>query len=446
MNVRNPSLWPAFTAAACLLATTPTKAEESATCPIGAYRLEGGQIVDVGPSDGGLRWRRLDGSTGKLTAASDGWRSAYGWTGRPDGVQVTFGACASGAIDFAGTPGHRMALPTYETTFVSHGVRLAGRLVLPSGEGRVPIVVLLQGSENFSAREFDSLQRLFPAGGVGAFVYDKRGTGASGGAYTQDFWLLADDAVAALQEARRLAGRRAGRAGLLGPSQGGWVAPIAATRSSPDFVIVSFGLAVSVIDEDQEAVALEMRLKGHGPDVIARALEVARAAEAVVESRFTSGFDELEAVRARYRDEPWYKDIHGNFTHFILAMSASELREKGPAFGAPFRDTPFRYDPMATLAAVTAPQLWVLGGQDLDAPSEETARRINSLIARGRPITLAVYPNAEHGMTEFEVAPDGERLSTRYTEDYFRLIRDFARDDRIRPPYGDARITGSGPL
>jgi len=168
---------------------------------------------------------------------------------------------------------------------------------------------------------------------------------------------------------------------------------------------------------------------------------VAATAEAVFESQFTRGFDELEAVRAKYRDAPWYKDVHGNFTHFILAMSASDLREKGPAFGAPFRETPFRYDPMATLAAVKAPQLWVLGGLDVDAPSGETARRIGSLIAKGRPITLAVYPNAEHGMTEFEVGPDGERASTRYADGYFRLLRDFARGNAVQPPYGDARIT-----
>lgn len=444
MRRQTISIWSVLALAACFLSAPPAKAEDAATCAVGAYRLADGEVVDIGPATGGLRWRRLDGSTGKLTTSPSGWRSAYGWTDRPDGVRVAFGSCAAGTIDFGGVAGRRIALRTYETTFLSHGVRLAGRLILPQGDARAPIVVLLQGSEHNSAREFDPLQRLFPIAGVGAFVYDKRGTGASQGDYTQDFWLLADDAVAALQEAKRLAGRRAGRTGFEGPSQGGWVAPIAATRSAPDFVIVTFGLAVSVIDEDQEAVALEMRLKGYGPDVIAKALEVASAAEALVENRFTRGFDELEAVRARYRNEPWYKDVHGNFTHFILAMSDSELREKGAAFGAPFRETPFRYDPMPTLAAVKAPQLWVLGGKDLDAPSEETSRRIRSLIDKGRPITLAVYPNAEHGMTEFEEGADGERVSTRYAHGYFRLMRDFARDGRVRPPYGDSQIVGRG--
>ena len=71
----------------------------------------------------------------------------------------------------------------------------------------------------------------------------------------------ADDGVAAMREARRLAGARAGRVGYQAGSQGGWVAPIAANRAPVDFVIVCFGLAVSVIDEDQQQVEIEMRDK-----------------------------------------------------------------------------------------------------------------------------------------------------------------------------------------
>jgi len=68
------------------------------------------------------------------------------------------------------------------------------------------------------------------------------------------------------------------------------VAPLAANRAKVDFVIVAFGLAVSVIDEDQQEVEIEMREKGHSPAEIAQALEVARAAEVVIASHFTQGF------------------------------------------------------------------------------------------------------------------------------------------------------------
>jgi hypothetical protein len=253
---------------------------------------------------------------------------------------------------------------------------------------------------------------------------------------------LADDAVAALRQARQPGRARLGRIGDQGGSQGGWVAPIAANRTSVDFVIVCFGLAVNVIDEDQESVELQMREKGYPPEVIAKALEVASAAETVVESDFKSGFPKLDEMRAKYGSESWYKDVHGDYAFFVLQHSDdAELRALAPEFDW---HTPFHYDPMPTLRAGKVPQLWILGGEDYEAPSAETSRRIKSLIGDGLPFTLALYPGAEHGMTLFETGADGERIATRYAPGYFRMIRDFARDGRLRGSYGDAELTGAG--
>ncbi len=157
------------------------------------------------------------------------------------------------------------------------------------------------------------------------------------------------------------------------------------------------------------------------------------------ESGFTKGFDRFDAVRAKYCNEPWYKDVHGNYTHFILPYTAAEAREK---FKDSLPGTPFRYDPMPTLRAVKTPQLWILGEDDLEAPSAETSRRIKTLIQEGKPITLALFPHAEHGMTEYEVAPDGERVSTRYALGYFTMMRDFARNGQLSGTYGSSRVVG----
>jgi hypothetical protein len=410
-------------------------------CHIGSYRLADGNMVDIAASDGdALRWRRLDGTTGKLHQSADKtWKSTYGWTDRADGITVSFSPCNAGQISFGGVSGRRIALDVKEATFRSHGTVLVGRLVMPHGQERVPIAVLVHGSEPDSALTTFFLQRLLPAEGVGAFVYDKRGTGRSGGRYTQDYSLLADDAVVALRKARQLAGRRAGRIGYQGGSQAGWVAPLAANRTSVDFVIVGFGLAVNVIDEDQEAVELQMREKGYPPEVIARALEVASAAEAVFESDFKGGYSKLDEMRALYGSAPWYKDVHGDYAFFVLQHADdAELRALAPEFDW---HIPFHYDPMPALRADKVPQLWILGGEDYEAPSAETIRRLKSLIAQGLPFTLAYYPNAEHGITLFEPGADGSRVSTRYAPGYFRMILDFARDGRLRGSYGDAELT-----
>lgn len=443
-RLRKATAFAMCAAALCISLVAPVaRAAETMNCHVGTYRLSDGGIVDIAPSDSNtLRWRRFDGTTGALTDKGGGvWTSSYGWTRRPDGKSAHFSACGAGSINFDGLEGRRLRFDVTDTTFTSHGATLAGRLILPQGTGIVPIVILLHGAEHDSARQFDALQRILPAEQVGAFVFDKRGTGGSDGSYSQDFNLLADDAVAAMHEAKRLSGRRAGRIGYQAGSEGGWVAPLAANRAHVDFVIVCFGLAVSVIDEDQQEVEIEMREKGHSSADIASALEVARAAETVIASGFSEGFAQFDTVRAKYKAAPWYPDLHGNYTYALLPYSESQLRDMSAKFKW---GTPFHYDPMPTLRSNTTPQLWILGGEDYEAPSAETSRRVKSLIADDLPFTLAVYPRAEHGMTLFEAAAgSGERLSTRYAPHYFAMIRDFARYGELRGVYGDAEIARS---
>ena len=73
-------------------------------------------------------------------------------------------------------------------------------------------------------------------------------------------------------------------------------------------------------------------------------------------------------------------------------------------------------------------------------PSAETARRLRALIAQGKPITLAVFPHADHGIYEYETRADGERVSTRNPDGYFSLMRDFIRDGKMAKRYGDSVI------
>lgn len=420
----------------CLAAqATGTAAQD---CRIGYYRLRDGTGIDIGASEGtALRWRRADGTSGALTADGDQWVSTAGWTGRTDDHQFAFPDCVKGLITVDGVAGQRAPFVTHETSFESAGVRLAGRIVLPAGAGKVPLVVLVHGSEQDSARDFYAFQRLFPAQGIGAFVYDKRGTGASGGAFTHDYRELAVDAAAAIHEARRLAGARAGRTGFFGMSQGGWVAPLAASQASPDFVIVGYGLAVSPLDEDDEAVTLDLTRHGFGPTEVQKALEIARAAQAVVLSNFQDGYAQLDAVRARYAREPWAKFVRGNATQVVLSQPPDVLRAQGPGLFAGMLP---HYDPMPVLRSLDVPQLWILGADDIAAPIAETVRRLRSLMRERRPIEIAIYPRAGHGIYEYELDTAGERQSLRQPATYLPLMCDFIRTGKIGARYGDSTI------
>ena len=426
-------------AAACAaVAFFAASANAAPDCHVGLYAMADGSTLDIAlSSEGQLRWRRPDGTSGAFAlAGAQAGVSRLGWTDRPDGHVVKPGDCNS--VSFDGAAGRRVPLAVRDVRFQSDGVELVGRLVLPPGNERVPVVVLLHGSEHDSALDFESLQRRLPSQGVGAFVYDKRGTGASGGQYTQDFDQLARDAVAALAQARKLGGDRVGRIGFEGPSQGGWVAPIAATHADVDFVTVVFGLAVSVIEEDRSAVAKNMADHHHSAADTAKAMALVDAADALALDPTLEAYDRFAAVRDPWRDEPWFKDVRGDFTWMILPVKREEVL---PLARQIDWHTPWLYDPLETIARVKPPQLWVLAEDDLDAPSAETARRLAQLRLAGHPIATALWPHTEHGIYEYETGADGERTSLRQPEGYLALLADFARGAPLKAAYGAAALS-----
>ena len=247
---------------------------------------------------------------------------------------------------------------------------------------------------------------------VGPNATQQAATIAASPGQGQDYLTLATDAIAAMHEARRLAGPRAGRIGYQGGSQGGWVAPLAARIEPVDFVIVSFGLAVSPAEEDREAIAYDMQRQGYGADVMAKAMEVADASAIILRSQFREGYRELDAVRAKYGNEPWFKHVHGDITFALLEMPEAKLREQGPLLLA---GVPVDYDPMPVLRNLDVPQLWILGTDDTDAPSAETLRRLHALADAGRPISTALFPRADHGIYEYETKADGSsRLDAQF--------------------------------
>ncbi len=413
-------------------------------CHVGVYRLDDGSWVDVAPLvNKGLRWRRLDGSTARMTLDNDGhWISTLGSTARVEGPQPQLGTCDEGRIVFDGQTGRHVTLDVRDTTFVGQGgAHLKGRLILPSGNEPVPIMVEVHGSEGANALDFNAFQRFAPASGVGVFVYAKRGSGGSEGRYTQDFHVLAADAAAAVVEARRLAGARAERVGLHGASQGGWVAPLAASQTPVDFVIVGFGLAYGVLSEDGDQVMLDLKAKGWGADVLEQAREITDVTSAFIASHGDVGFEGLEAVRAKYGAQPWFADIKGEFTGLLLNTPNEQIIAMAPVLDA---GTSWDYDPLPVLGGLVTPMLWIQAEDDISAPPEATRQRLIDLSAQGRPITLLEYPDTDHGIVRFETAPDGVRTSLGYALGYYQAVLDWARVGRLDGAYGRGRILARG--
>ncbi|MFC2951206.1 alpha/beta fold hydrolase [Marinicaulis aureus] len=350
--------------------------------------------------------------------------------------------CVDGALfSFEHSSFAKIKLNQTDVTFTSDGLRLSGRLIELENDSdgrKPPLAVFVHGSESTPTVEYSPYPYLFAAQGVSVFVYDKRGTGASEGEYTQDFHALAADAAAAATEARRLAKGRYSRFGFFGGSQGGWVVPLAAKKTGADYLVIGFGLALSPLEENAEQVFDEMRRAGYDDKEIELAHEVADATGEIVASHFSDGFDELKRIKTKYKDKPWLAEIEGEFTGLILRASDEEL-ELGMIDGFDDAEVPWRHNALAVLRTLSMPQVWILAGEDRAAPGKVTYDRLSMLQKEGLPITIAVYANTDHGIVEFTRNDDGARIYTRFAEGYFRLVTD-AMKDRFDPPYGRAEI------
>jgi uncharacterized protein len=236
------------------------------------------------------------------------------------------------------------------------------------------------------------------AGRLLSSFYDKRGTGQSNGAPTSDFNARARDTAAALKEARRLA-PAIKRIGVVGGSQGGWVAPLTATLIPLDFMVAAFAMAEGPIAQDRELVQLQLRKAGFDGTVLARASELTAITERIVRSNMYDGFADLEAFKAKHAGAEWLKAIQPrSYTGLFLLFSSDDIRSKGPAMAQGLN---FAYEPRPVIEQIRCRQLWLLGGSDDQAPNAGTQSILQQIQkAKRNKVQVIVFPQANHGLIE----------------------------------------------
>ena len=411
------------------LTLTACPTPEAPSGLLGAYRLDDGRTVSIRRSaDGTLRYRVFDdGSSGRLYPSNrNEYVSGPGFADRePTDLEVRFlrdeGGTATGfewsKRDEAKRTARRVGKER-DLQFTSRDTQLFGRLQVPEGSPPYPAVVLVHGSGDSVATEWFYSGDFFVANGIAAFTYDKRGTGLSQGEFTFDFELLADDASAAVERISELPEISGDNIGLAGYSQGGWIAPLAASKNETiEFVIVNYGL----IESPAEEARLEMRQllldAGVGGDALEDADKLIRAAIEVVANNFTNGWAEFSPLKKRYANAEWIHHLKGTPVDKLVSWPEFLVKLIGPWFQPD--GLPWHYDSEALLQHGETPMVWLLAGKDISAPNAQTITKLRSLIARGKPLELVLFPDADHGMLLFDER-NGQRVYTGYAPDYFQ--------------------------
>jgi pimeloyl-ACP methyl ester carboxylesterase len=264
----------------------------------------------------------------------------------------------------------------------------------------------------------------FARHGVAALTYDKRGVGESTGNFRAvPFMDLCDDGLAAIAFLKRRADIDTSRIGVWGLSQGGWLGPLAASRSSDvKFVIAVSGPAVTPGEQMVFYYANELRRQGLSDAEIDEASALRRRVWHYLATR--QGDSETRAALARASTKSWFPLLQQQ-ADGVFARSAAEILQDESLSLRQWFESEMNYDPTVPLRQLRVPALFLYGDKDEITPVPESVSVIQKVQAAraDRRITVEVFPGANHAMYVEEA--DGRReLSRAYLDRMASWLRE----------------------
>jgi pimeloyl-ACP methyl ester carboxylesterase len=234
--------------------------------------------------------------------------------------------------------------------------------------------------------------------GVAVYRYDDRGVGGSTGntglSTTSDF---ADDALAAISALSEHAELDASQIGLIGHSEGGVVAPLAAQRSeSVAFVVLIAPTSVPGSEVIYEQGAEIARVAGQSEEDIAAGLAVQRRLfEAVANG------DDLNAFRTEL--EQMIRDQISTASDDELAVIddidqfvASQVNQQIAQVTSPWFRFFLTYDPATALRQTRVPVLALFGELDLQVTPKQNRGPLAEALGGNPDVTIETFPGANH--------------------------------------------------
>ena len=299
---------------------------------------------------------------------------------------------------------------------INEGITLAGTLTIPFSEGKCPAVLLLSGSGAqdrdeavFGHRPFFVLADYLTRRGLAVLRVDDRGVGGSTGDFSESTALdYTDDALAGVAYLKSRKKIDQNLIGLIGHSEGGIIASMAAVRS-PDIkfivLLASPGMAIKDMEYSEQARAL--KAKGAGENLVARNRTVQDSLFEVVEQDKDAKFVE--------------KKMTSIFTDFFKGLSEEErkiigvsddnleayIHDQFERLNSPWFRFYLPFDPGEVLQKVKCRLLVLNGGKDIQVTSKENLRVIEEALNAGvnKNFKIVELPNLNH---LFQTAETGD--------------------------------------
>lgn len=255
----------------------------------------------------------------------------------------------------------------------SDSLTLAGMLMLPEGDGPFRVVVFIHGSgPSFRSNVwYLSVAKYLVDNGIAVILPDKRGCENSEGNWIGvDFKHLAGDVLAAVGYVQEQNIFDYSEIGILGMSQGGWIAPVAASQSVDiDFVATMSGATVTT---DEQLV-----------------------------------YEEINNI-APYT----YRFIAKTIAP-LTAKRISKMPHQKPLVG---------FDPIPYWKQVSVPVFVGFGGDDKNVPVDQSIKRLKD--NKLDKFQVKVYPRGGHAIRN----PETNKVSEEYLKNLVSFIENNEKD------------------
>jgi pimeloyl-ACP methyl ester carboxylesterase len=306
-----------------------------------------------------------------------------------------------------------------------HGKNLlAGTLYKAASKGPHPAIALVLGSgaqdRNYGGTG-PALGNHFARHGFACLTWDKPGVGRSTGDFNaQSLRDRAEETLAAVSFLRARADICSERVGLWGHSQGGMVAPLAASLSEKiAFLIDVAGWQGPAWRQDETRVEAEMRADGWPAKEIEKAVAFAKARMQLIRS--DKSFEELDRIQQREKTAVWFDYVH--VCDEALFYSARRSVE---------------YDSEPSWAGVRCPVLVIFGDKDTSSgPPEPLVAIIRRGLAKAgnNDVTVKIFANADHSLrptktggrkeAQERAKNKAQRERPEFVEGYLELMSDW---------------------
>jgi pimeloyl-ACP methyl ester carboxylesterase len=314
------------------------------------------------------------------------------------------------------------------------GAKLAGTLTLPGGRGPFAAVLLLTGSGPQDRDEtilghkpFLVIADALTRRGIAVLRVDDRGVGGSSGSgsssTTDDF---AGDALAGVAYLKDRKEIDAGKIGLIGHSEGGLIAPLAASRSRDvAFIVLMAGTGLP----GKEILRAQGLLVWKAEGLSEVELKSAQDIQQRVMDIFLEEKDE-KAARAK---------LAATMKEVLAAMPKSVKKAAEESGGLSeaavdrWNNAWFRsfvaYDPRPTLKKVRCPVLAINGERDLQVPPKDNLGEIEKALKAGGnlDVTAIEFAGLNHLFQPCKTGSPSEyaRIETTIAPEVLKAIGDW---------------------